>query len=157
MRKISKDKRGLSEIVISLIMIVLVLVAISIVWFIVRGILDKGTGQVNLGSDCFELDLSATKVVNTTDETSSPVNYNVTISRGAGGGEIGGVQIRFTNSVGDASSVYNAVGNMAPLETKTFNASGITITEATQVDIFPYFLDDSGNEQLCSTSTTYEF
>jgi len=150
------NKHGLSEIVISLIMIVLVLVAISIVWFIVRGILDKGAGQVNLGSDCFELDLSAIKVVNNTPDT-APVQYNVTLSRGAGGGDIGGVKIIFTNDVGDTNSIYNAVGNIAPLETKTVNATGITITEATQVEIVPYFVDASGNEQLCSTSTIYEF
>lgn len=151
------NKRGLSEIVISLIMIVLVLVAISIVWFIVRGILDKGTGQVNLGSDCFELDLSATKVLNATDNNVSPVTYDVTLTRGAGGNDIGGVKIIFTNATASSNYVHNAVGNMAPLETKTVSAAGVTITQANKVEIVPYFLDGSGKEQLCTTSTVYKF
>ena len=148
------NKKGLSEIVITLIMIVLVLVAISIVWFIVRGILDKGAGQVNLGADCLELDINAIKVLNTTDDAASPVTYNVTLSRGAGGGTIGGVKILFTNDVGDTNSIYDAVGNIAPLETKTISTGAtITITEATQVEVVPYFPD----KQPCSTSTFYEF
>ena len=90
MRKIGNDKHGLSEIVISMIMIVLVLVAISIVWFIVRGILDKGSGQVNLGADCLEIQIDANKVINTTDDTIGPtVDYRVTLTRSAGGNPIG--------------------------------------------------------------------
>ncbi|MEK6760852.1 MAG: hypothetical protein AABX93_02925 [Nanoarchaeota archaeon] len=158
MRKIGNDKHGLSEIVISMIMIVLVLVAISIVWFIVRGILDKGSGQVNLGADCLEIQIDANKVINTTDDTIGPtVDYRVTLTRSAGGNPIGGVAIIFKNDTGDASYRHTAAGNIAPLETKTVSATGVTITQATKVEVVPYFLEDSGTEKLCSTSTAYEF
>lgn len=155
MRKISNDKHGLSEIVITLIMIVLVLVAISIVWFIVRGILDKGTGQVNLGADCLEVQVSATKVVNSIPGGT----YAVTLTRSAGGNSIGGVKIIFTDASGSSNYIHDASGNIAPLETKTISSivTSPAMTNANKVEVAPYFSDDSGNEQLCSTSTVYEF
>lgn len=155
---ISKNnKHGLSEIVVSLIMIVLVLVAISIVWFIVRGILDKGTGQVNLGADCLEVQVSATSVKNTTDNDNGVENYDVVLTRSAGGNQIGGVKIIFTNATGSSNSVHNVAGNIAPLDKKTISVTGVSVDEANKVEIAPYFTDDSGNEQLCSTSTKFEF
>jgi len=151
------DKHGLSEIVVTLIMIVLVLVAISIVWFIVRGILDKGTGQVNLGTDCLEVQVSAISFKNTTDNNNNVENYDVVLTRSAGGGDLGGVKIIFNNATGSSNYVHTVVGNIAPLETKTISATSVSIDEANKVEIAPYFTDDSGNEQVCSTSTSFDF
>ena len=42
-----KDKRGLSTIVVTLILIVLSLVAVGVVWVVVSNLLNTGTQQAN--------------------------------------------------------------------------------------------------------------
>ena len=60
-----RDKRGMSLIVTTLIIVVLVLVSIGIVWVVVRSIIEGGTEQIDYNTKCLEINLRATAVVNT--------------------------------------------------------------------------------------------
>ena len=42
------QKRGLSTVITTLIMILLVLVAIGIIWVVVRGIIEKNSEQITI-------------------------------------------------------------------------------------------------------------
>jgi len=74
------DKKGISNIVVSLLMIVLVMVAMGIIFFVVRDVVESGEGKINLGTRCLEVDVRATKLTCTT-----PGVCDVTVERRAGG------------------------------------------------------------------------
>lgn len=154
---LSDDRRGLSAIIVTLIMILLVIVAAGIIWVVIRNVVGSGTEQINVGTACLNTNVEATKVTNSSPYLTSPVTYQVTLTRSAGGGEIGGVKIVFTNETGTESYVHTEAGNIDPLATTTVSASGVTITNANQVDVVVYFLDNSGEEQSCSVSNEYGF
>jgi hypothetical protein len=149
------DKKALSTVVASLLIILLVIVAIGVIWVVLRNTVSEGTGQLDLGAKCLQIDLEATKVECT--NSSGWSTCNVTFKRGSGGDEIGGAKVIFFDSTGDTSKTVDVPGNMAQLETKTETEINSTIqTEISKVQISAYFLDESGNEQLCSTLTTLE-
>ncbi len=155
-----KQNKGLSTIVATLITILLVLVAVGIIWVVVRNVIQGGTQQIDINNKCLEIELSATKVVcapNTPNDGGNNGICNVTISRGSGGSEIGGIKLIFTNEAGEVNNIYTAAGNLKNLETKTFANINTTIINASKVDVVAYFLDNSGNEQLCSASSSLRF
>ena len=145
-------KRGISDIIVSLIMIVIVLGAITIVWFLIRGFVGGSAEQINTGTQCLEADVEPISLVCTGTNNAT---CEVTLSRGTGGKEIGGVKLVFTNSSGTKNYVYDVPGNINVLETKTVSGVNTSITNANTVDVVVYFKDNAGKEQLCSTKTMY--
>lgn len=144
------NKRGLSLIVTSLIIVVLVLVAIGIVWVVVRNIIEGGVEQVDYNTKCLEVNVRATALVSTGGS-----DYNITMTRTAGGDDIAGVKLVFFNGDDDTSDVIDVDGNIAPLATVTKSVDG-EIEDANKVELTPYFEDASGNERFCSISS-YSF
>ena len=92
------NKKGLSAIVATLMIILLVLIAVGIIWVVVRNVVESGTQNIDIGAKCLEVDVRATAV--------SPTNQ-VTLERGAGGINIdeanGGVVIVFTDGLNSES------------------------------------------------------
>ena len=56
------NKKGLSMVVTSLIIILLVLVAIGIIWVVVQNIITEGTEQVSLGKFTINLEIRSAKI-----------------------------------------------------------------------------------------------
>jgi len=146
-----KNKRGLSAIVATLIIILLVLVAVGIIWVVVRNLIQEGVEQIDISTKCLAIDLRAESVELTTGETES---YDVTL-RLAGGETIDGVKITLFNETTN-SGVLDFGETMSPLDikTKTIVAG---ITDANRLEYTVYFLDDSGNEAFCSQTTPFTF
>ena len=146
------DKRGLSAIIVTLILILLAIVAVGVVWVVVNNVLESGEGRVNLGSACLEVDVEPTAAT-----SSDGITYSVTMTRSAGGDEIAGVKVIISNATG--SYVHTELGNIAPLATKTIPITmpaGEVVANANKVEVIPYFTDASGNEQLCSVANPLE-
>ena len=55
------NKKGLSTVVTTLIVILLVLVAIAIIWVVIRNVIESGAGQIDVRSTCLGIDL---KIIN---------------------------------------------------------------------------------------------
>src|SRR4030042_1470369 len=144
-----KKNKGLSTIVATLIIILLTLVAVGIIWVVVRNVIQGGSDQIDINAKCVEAQVSATKV----NET-SPTIFNVTLSRTGGNTELGGVKLVFTNENETANVIRDIPGNIAALATKTevviINAT--ELEEPNMVSVTVYFIDDSGNEQLCTAA-----
>ena len=83
-----KNKKGLSQVVTTLIIILLVLVAIGIIWGVVSNLLDKSKGTIESSTKCMDLDVKATKVVDNSDGS-----FDVTLTRTANGEDISGVKV----------------------------------------------------------------
>jgi len=60
-----ESKRGLSAIVATLLIILLTLIAVGIIWVVIRNVVQSGAEQVDLGTKCIAIELSAITVVET--------------------------------------------------------------------------------------------
>lgn len=141
-----KNKKGLSLIVTSLLIILLVLVSIGIIWVVIRNVVNQGTDQISLTTKCLEVDIRATAVTNT-----SMTNYDVTLERSSGGDEIDGVKILFHNAT-ESGDIVDVQENIAALDiiTKTGLIGGVT--NANKVEVTPYLLTASGEPHYCQTT-----
>jgi len=151
--------KGLSTIVATLIAILLVLVAVGIIWVVVRNVIQSGTDQIASNSKCMDVDVRATQVScapNTPDDGGNNGVCDVTYSRSAGGSEIGGIKILLYDEGETQNYPHEIEGQIEPLATTT--ATGITsgLSNVSKVEVSVYFLDSSNNKQYC-TPTTYTF
>ena len=146
-----ENTKGLSAVVTTLIIILLVLVAVGIVWVVVRGVVDQGSEQLELSSRCLAIDLEAVSVVPVSGEDG---NYTVTLKRNAGGEDLGGVKVTLFNST-DNSGVADF--GTAPAELATESQKVVGVTGAERLEYTAFFTDASGNEQLCSQTNTFNF
>jgi len=151
-RYMIQNKKGLSAIITTLLIVLLVLVAVGIVWAVVRNIITTGAEGVELGAECLYIDIQATSVICTDTD---PDFCDVTLERiGTTDTEIAGVKMIFRDSTNVASSsIIPSVGNIERLVGKTITGLDSTLTAPDSLEITPYFLDGSGNEQLCITTT----
>jgi hypothetical protein len=154
------DKKGLSTIVVTLIIILLSLVAVGIVWVVVRNIVVGGGAGIEISSKCLAVDISASKVDCSNGVTNKVCN--VTFARaGTGSDVIGGVKLVFKNSTSEVSSTAISIpGDIAPLVGKKQTGIDTLVTNANGVnslDVTVFFKDDTGVEQLCAQTNTKLF
>ena len=141
-----KGKKGVSGVILTIIMIVLVLAAVVIIWGIINTFPTTQSGEIDVSTRCLKVDIQATRL------TCSGVNNDicdVTLSRTASGDAIAGMKLVFTNALGETNFVQDVSGNLAPLETLTVTNITTGIANTNDVVIVAYFTDISGNEQLC--------
>lgn len=112
------NNRGLSGVVTTLILISLSLVAIVIIWVVIKNIIESGSEKVELGQ--YTLDMKIQKVLENNNGT------NVTIKRNAGQGQLTGVKIIISDGINTYSFDQKNIA-FNELETKTFvlNYTGI--------------------------------
>jgi len=144
------NKKGLSTVVTTLIMILLVLVAIGVVWAVVNNLLQTGADQFDTNSQCLLVNVEATSVV-----CSDPTACSVTLKRAAGGDDIGGVKMAFTD--GTNTNVVTVAGNIVELgaTTNTVNSGFVLPVIPSEVSTTVYFIDAAGEERLCSQSRNF--
>ncbi len=149
------NKKGLSAIIVTLIMILLVIVASGIIWVVIQNIVEESTEQIDLSTDCLSVEVNAITVTNTSVQPSD--DYSVVLERSAGGKEIDGVKVVLTNATLGVNNVSTYEGNIEPYGQKlvTFTDSGVD--NANQVKVVAYFKDSSGNPHDCAIPSTYEF
>ena len=141
-----KGKRGISGVILTIIMIVLVLAAVAIIWGIIINFIQDQTGEIDVATKCLEVDIQATKLSCTGAQNDV---CDVTLSRTAKGDNIAGMKLVFTNALGETNYIHDVSGNIALLEIRTILDITTTITDVNKVEVVPYFTDVSGNEQIC--------
>lgn len=139
------NKRGLSTVVTTLIIILLVLVAVGIVWVVISNVIREGTEEISLGK--FTVDLRI-KSVNVTGGS-----VDVKIRRNPGKGDLSG--IKFIIDDGVDTHVFDEPTTMAELAEQTFSLiySGIV----KEVSIAPILKSDSGKEFIGNEIDSFEF
>ncbi len=146
-----ENKRGLSAIVATLIIILLVLVAVGIVWVVVNSVIKEGAEDIEINAKCLQVSLEAVSVVPYAGEAG---NYSVTLHRTGTGDEIGGVKISLFNET-DNSGVLEGFLALGLLATETEKFEGVT--NSSRLDYTAFFIDDSGNDKLCGQTGSYSF
>ena len=145
-----KDKRGLSGVILTVIMIGLVLVAVGIVWVVVSGILTNQTESLEQSQKCVGLSFD----VELLSCDGSACNVSIERISGSAQEEIDGVEMTFTNDEGASNSVSNT-GNI--VATKTIPEVDTGITSPTQVDVRVYFdVEGEDTPYYCSTAFSSE-
>ncbi len=149
-----ENKRGMSAVVTTLIIILLVIVALGIIWVVVKNVIQGGVSQVELSQKCQEVEIQATKLVNTTTDGTG---YNLTLTRTGTGDEIGGIKVVFFNDATN-SEVIEFGDALEPLETSTQTLTLTTpVVDSNKIEMTVWFLNDLGTEDLCPTTATAEF
>jgi len=147
------NKRGLSAIITTLLVILLVLVAVGIVWAVVSGLLTGGAEDLEFSAKCLNVDVRATAVVCAVGDC------NVTFERtGIETDSLGGMKLVFRDSTaGTNSGVIDELGDVEVLAGTTTASIGTNVTAPDSVEVTPYFIDDSGNDKLCAQTTSRTF
>jgi hypothetical protein len=146
-----RDKRGLSDIIVTIVLIGLALAAIVIVWAVVSGLIKTGTNNIDISGKCMGITVDATHVICDTG-----FNCTVNLERtGTGTDVISGVKFVIKNSTAN-SGVIDVPGNIEVLAGKTVTiASGLS--NSSSIGVTAYFNDNSGVAQICSQTQTYNY
>ncbi len=140
------NKKGLSDVVVALIGILLALVLIGIVFFVVQNLFSDTTGQIDYSQKCLGANIQVNKF--SCDE----VTCTVSVERLPGSTEaVDGVQLQFDDT---DSSVLNQEGNL--LNSKVYSIDLLTnpVNTATKVSAVAYFVDaEDQSIKPCTPST----
>jgi hypothetical protein len=109
------NKKGVSEVVANVLIVLLVIVGVAVVWAVVKPTLDKSSQGVTKASDCFTVKLepvSCTDAVpgNTNGDTAP---FTVVVKRGTGTGTVEKANLIFEDSAG-ARYVLGAYSGSTP-------------------------------------------
>ena len=149
------SKKGLSAIVTTLLIIVLVLVAVGVVWAVVRGVIQSGAGSTELAVKCLNTDIQITSA-----NCDIPTACTITFARtGSSNEPISGIYLIFRDATGTAgqTTAVDITGNIEKLIGATKTAIGSGLPTPVKIEATVYFEDASGNAQACSQQSTYTF
>ena len=143
------NKRAMSAIVITVIMVALVLVAIGIVWAVISNILEERGGQIITGGKCLDVTVKATDILCTS------TTCDVTYSRNAGGEEIGGIKIILSDGISSIEKDIEAnIPELATVTQKAIDYSTKLSNMPNSVEIAVYFIGADNKKSLCSNTNT---
>ncbi len=144
-------KRGLSDIVTAILIILLVLVAIGIIWAFLRPVISEGAGQVEGIADVYSTILTIDSQSAQLDETNKVLSF--VVSRGSGSGSIAGITSIIEDSSGNAKSFRNET-ILGSLDSRRIYISYGSSSLGTPVSVMvvPMFGTSSGQERLGTES-----
>jgi len=143
----AKNKIGLSTIVVTLIITVLSLVAIGVVWVVIRNVLT--TGSDDIGLEQFTTKLEITHAY----EHSGTIS--VVVKRGSGEGTL--TKIKFILIAGDNSEIITQDSSLEELQSNTFTLtpSELSSLSISTVSVVPVVLIEDGTEKILDITDTY--
>ena len=142
-----RGKQGLSTVVTTLIIILLVLVAIGIIWTVVKNVITGSGEQIDINTRCVTTNLEISSAACT---IASPSVCTVTMNKG-GGYALDGIRIVFANDTQSGTAI-SQVGDIVVSQTFTGLSSGIGVGTANTnvtVKVAGYFNDAQGVAVSC--------
>ena len=143
-----KSKRGLSAIVATLLIILLTLVAVGIIWVVIRNVVQTGGTQAEFSAKCISVNLEVSAAA-----CNATTTCNITYTRKSGGEDIDGLYLIVSD--GQMSNQTEVTGNIIPGSTRTAFHFLTGLTSPTTAEVAAYFIDDSGTEQRCDPTGTF--
>ena len=143
-----RDKKGLSGIVMVIILIALVLVAAAIVWAIVSNLLENKSGEIEVASKCIGINIKATAL-----DCGADGKCDVTLERTATSTSeaVDGVGLTFSNLT-DSSPEILVSGDIAALN---ILKDQVGVANANKVDVRVYINNSEGESVFCSQINSY--
>ena len=151
-----ENKRGLSTIVVTLILILVSLAAVGLVWFVVSNLLKTGNAGADISARCLGVNVEATIVKCGNSGVYANRLCNVTVSRtGTNSEALGGIKLIFKDNTTAATSsgLVDIPGDVTPAVGKFIlgaNTSFANNIGEKEVDVMAYLLDDSQQPQSCT-------
>ena len=147
-----KNQRGLSAVITSMILILLVLTSIGIIWVVIKTFIEQNKEEIQYKSQCIGIDLQITNIECSNSGEGSNYKCNITLSRGTGGGDFNGLRIIFSNS---DSTVTSKVDKDIPIDQLTPRTIDNIDTKLTEIDetktiVVPYFVTLKNKKIFCS-------
>lgn len=147
------NKKGLSAIIVTVLLIGLTIIAVGIVWAVINNTLRRGTEGIDFSAKCLDVSV-ITSSVNCDDPAACIVRLERT---GQSSDAIAGVKMVFENATGTrSSSPGDYSGNIEVLGNAEATVDS-KIIAPTKIETTVYFKDASGNEQVCTQSSVFEF
>jgi Concanavalin A-like lectin/glucanases superfamily len=143
------DKKGLSAIIITVIMIGLVLAAIAIVWVVISGLLSDELGGITAGRS---------KVILSIDKVTVEDNGNVKVkvSRNAEEGDLTKVQLTFENDAETATYKEDMdIPSIGGAKTITVTRTSLDIGSFNKISVSPILELEDGDEKLYDETDSY--
>ena len=150
-------KRGLSTIIATLLIVLLILVATGIVWVAIKSIITKNAENISLGKFTVDLEIDSVK--------KTDVNVNIKVKRNPGEGELKG--ITFVVFDGQNNYVFEKTNiTLKPLEIKTLDNMGNIIQDykvkeietkvliSTPFKNLPFKIDTSSGRDTCPSRSS---
>jgi len=144
------DNKGLSTIVATLLIILLVLVAVGIIWVVIKNVISNSSEQISTGT--FTISLEIVSASQPQDSSNNIINTNIKVKRNAGEGELEG--LIFTIFDGTDTYTYKKTNvSLDQLETKTFvvDYTGKIVS----ISVYPILATSSGKETTGNLADTY--
>jgi flagellin-like protein len=148
------NKKGLSTIITTLIIILMVLVAIGIVWYAVLPMVKGGSQQVNYANLCMGIDLKAV------------IGAPCTLQEGGEPEETFSCPVNITRTSTSTTTAIDGVGLTFSTDTETLEEipepgdvttkrivtiEGIALNP-TEVSVRAYFEDEDGEKHFCTAT-----
>ncbi len=150
-----KNRRGLSAIVVTLILILLSLVAVGIVWAVVNNIIQGRSEEASTEFGQFFVNLELEKV-----QINPNGDLTITVKRGVGEGEVSGIYFVISDGINSKTVQKDAevsgIGTELGEQTFTILSSEITgLTDIKEISIAPVSKSESGKETIGNIADTY--
>ncbi len=143
-------KKGLSTVVTTLIIILLVLVAIGIIWVVIANVISQGSEQISIDKFTTNLKIKNANVDNSNN------SIDVDVKRNAGKGDLEGLKFIFNDGANSEISDQDNI-NLVELGERRFNfvLNNLNVDNVQTVSIAPIFKSGSGEKIYGGIVATY--
>ena len=148
-----EDKKGLSAIISAVLMILLVIIAIGIIWYAVRGMLYNVSDELQAGTSKVVLNIVDDSVKPVLDEGNSAISFK--ISRDIGEGDLSKIRVILESD--EKKNVELPAGDFNQLDEKTFIVPLGEIVFLKSISVAPIVKTESGKESLGYVTDNYKF
>jgi len=139
------EKRGLSNLIATVLIVLLALAAVAIVWSFLRPPLEQTGISIGLGTKCIQSEAEPVSCVH--NSTSNMTSVNVRLTKG---GDVADII-----AIVDYQDESTSTGRSGPVQlfaTKSVSVSGPAGLNATSARVAPVVGDSEGNQETCVES-----
>ena len=131
-------KKGLSAVITTLVIIVLVLVSTGTIWVVIKNVISEQAREISLGKFSTDLSIKSVKVEGEL--------LSIGVERDPGKGDI--IRLKFIFENGTDSEIIERVTDIEALDEKsfTFRFGELTLLGIKKVSIVPIYGSDTGEE-----------
>jgi hypothetical protein len=142
------QKRGLSTVVTTLILIVISLVAIGAVWVVVNNLLKGQSDQIALDRITFDAEITQVALYNSSN------NLSVSVQRNVGEANLKGIKYYFYNQT--SAEVITEYFTLGELGQKTFSFNlAMDLSSLEKISIVPIFNSKDGKDAMGNVADSY--
>jgi hypothetical protein len=139
------SKRGLSTVVTTLILILLVLVAIGIIWVVIKNVLTESVDDILLDKFTVSMKIKNVEV----DDSNN--NLSVRVKRNPGQGDLIGIKFLFN----DGEEVFDEEVILEELSEAGFSFISVNSSKVQTISIAPIYKSKSGKKIIGKVMDTY--